>query len=107
MRPLICTALISASLVAGCTTGISTPRQGVAACYSSVSAVANSAADLDLRGQLPPTTKAKVKDAATQALASCDAAKVALAAGDVKTAEGALKAAEVLLLTIEANLKGK
>ena len=99
--------LIVATFVAACATPVSTPRQGVAACYGSVSAAANSAADLDARGQLSPASKAKVKDAATQALAACDAAKVAIAAGDIKTADGALKASEALLLTIEANLKAK
>ncbi len=97
--------LILATFVAACATPVSTPRQGVAACYSGVSTVANSAADLDARGQLPPATKAKVRDLATQALAACDAAKVAVANGDLKTADGALKSAEALLLSIEANLK--
>lgn len=96
---------VLALFLAACTTTVSTPRQGVAACYSAVSATANSAADLDARGQLSPANKAKVRDAATQALAMCDAAKAAISAGDVTKADGALKAAEALLLSVEASLK--
>jgi len=98
--------LIIAAFAAGCATTVSTPRQSVAACYSSVTVAANTAADLDARGQLSADKKAKVKELATQALASCDAAKSASMAGDVTKADGALKAAESILLSIEASLKG-
>ena len=102
MRILV---LILAAFLTACATPVTTPRQGVAACYSSVAGVANTAADLDARGQLSPDTKAKIRNAAGEALLACDAAKAALAAGDVTQANGALKAAESILLTIEASLK--
>jgi hypothetical protein len=96
-----------AFVVASCTTTPKTPKESVAACYASVTATANTAADIDARGKLPPAVKAKVKEGATQALQACDTARAALAAGDLKTVDGSLAVATSLLATLEATLGAK
>jgi len=101
MKALVIAVALALS---ACTTTVSTPRQGVAACYSGVTATANTAADLDARGKLTAEQKERVKKAASEALFACDTAKAAIASGDLSKADGQLKAAETILLTIEATL---
>lgn len=101
-------AVYSAIMLAGCpTTPIRTPREGVAACYYTVRAAFDTAADLRDRKQLSDAGRAQVLKIGDQALRSCDTARAALTAGDVTTAESTLKAAEAILLQLEAALKEK
>jgi hypothetical protein len=99
--------VVLAVFIAACATTPTTPRQGVAACYSSVAASFNSAADVKARGALPKDVEDKVLKAGDEALRACDAARIALAGGDLSTTNGKLKAAESALLILESQLKGR
>ena len=102
---VITTALLAPAL-AGCpSAGVKTPREGVAACYYTVRAAFDTASDLRARGQLSDSSRAKVLSIGDKALASCDAARLAVGAGDLSKAENQLKAAELILLQLEAALK--
>lgn len=98
--------IVLALALSACAT-VTTPRQGVAACYAGVTAMANTAADMDARGKLPADQKARVKAALIEAVKACDAAKAATAVGDLKTADGALAAASSILVSIESSLEAR
>jgi len=98
--------VLAAALIGGCAgQQIKTPREGVAACYYSVRAGFDTAAQMKARGKLSEEQRVKALAAGDKALAVCDAARTALAAGDVATAESQLKSAELILLQLEAALK--
>jgi len=91
---------------AGCAlTAVKTPREGVASCYYTVRAAFDTASDMRARGKLSDTQRANVLSVGDKALASCDAARLAVGAGDLSKAENQLKAAELILLQLEAALK--
>lgn len=99
--------VLAAGVIAGCASlDIKTPRQGVAACYSAVTATFNTGTAMRERGALTDGQKEQVLAAVDKAAASCDLARAALAAGDVTKADGALRAAEAVLIAIEASMKG-
>ena len=102
----IITTVVLALALAGCpTTPVQTPKQGVAACYYTVRAAFDTAADMRARGKLSDASRIRVLSVGDKALASCDAARLAVASGDLTKAENQLKAAELILLQLEAALK--
>lgn len=97
--------ILALSLSACPAVPIKTPREGVAACYYTVRAAFATAADMRARGQLSDEQRAKVLQIGDEALATCDTARVAVGAGDLTKAENQLKAAELILLRLEAATK--
>lgn len=105
MRTLFLAVALSFAL-AGCpTTPVQTPKQAVAACYYTVRAAYDTAGDMRARGKLSDSQRKNVLSVGDKALASCDAARLALASGDMTKFENQLKAAELILLQLEAALK--
>lgn len=92
-------------ILGGCAAAIKTPREGVAACYYTVRAAFDTAAGMKARGKLTAEREKQVLAIGDKALASCDLARVALAGGDLSKAENQLKAAELILLQLEASVK--
>ena len=102
----VLTTVMLALALAGCpTVPIKTPKEGVAACYYTVRAAFDSASDLKARGKLSENSRKTVLAIGDKALASCDAARLAVASGDLSKANNQLKAAELILLQLEAALK--
>jgi hypothetical protein len=97
--------LLAALLLAGCSLLPKTPKESVMACYYTVRTAYDTAADLRARGKLSDASRAAVLKKGDQATAACDTARKALALGDIKGTESALKAAEAILIEIEKELK--
>ena len=107
MKKFLAAVLLSLSLIGCAGIKVESPKEGIAACYITVRATFSTAADLKARGVLAPEQEAKIVTAGDQALAACDAARVAFSAGDVTAADSQLKLANALLLQFEAMLKAK